>query len=496
MISSTWLRTASSEMPRRLERLGGDAFALVDQTEQDVLGADVVVVEQARFFLGQHHDPPGPVGEAFEHDATSIGVELARTCMPDSLGPMAPTVRPTCASTGRVRGRGSPAWRVACRRGALRAPLLALPGMADGSRNASRRRCVESVRTTTRTSTEIAGAPDRGRRQAAPAGARRGRRPGRRPADAELRRRRSRAASPVELVHLGSLYHDDVIDEADDPARRRDRQRQVGQPAGHPRRRLPAGAGLGDRRVARHRGRRPAGRTIGRLCEGQIGSCATPTTRPAPERATWRRSAARRRRCSPPRRASAGIVAGCDRALTSTRSPTTARPTAWCSRSSTTSSTSPSTDEQLGKPAGHDMVEGVYTLPVLRTLQAGGVPAMELLALLGKPLDAAERDKTLAHRPRQRRCRLGVRHGAGLGAPGRVGLRRAARLRGHRGPPRRPRRPGRHRHLIALSGVPHFSRLREEFRDRSRIVSRKPAEVGRMVSRRLNPGACLRAFVA
>ena len=29
------------------------------------------------------------------------------------------------------------------------------------------------------------------------------------------------------------------------------------------------------------------------------------------------------------------------------------------------------TDEQLGKPAGHDMVEGVYTLPVLRTLQAG-----------------------------------------------------------------------------------------------------------------------------
>jgi heptaprenyl diphosphate synthase len=54
-----------------------------------------------------------------------------------------------------------------------------------------------------------------------------------------------------------------------------------------------------------------------------------------------------------------------------------------------------STDDQLGKPAGHDMVEGVYTLPVLRTLQAGGVPAMELLGLLGKPLGAAERDKTL-----------------------------------------------------------------------------------------------------
>ena len=50
----------------RLERLGGDAFALVDQAEQDVLGADVVVVEEARFLLGQHDDSAGPVGEAFE----------------------------------------------------------------------------------------------------------------------------------------------------------------------------------------------------------------------------------------------------------------------------------------------------------------------------------------------------------------------------------------------------------------------------------------------
>ena len=53
------------------------------------------------------------------------------------------------------------------------------------------------------------------------------------------------------------------------------------------------------------------------------------------------------------------------------------------------------TDERLGKPAGHDMVEGVYTLPVLRTLQSGGVAAAELLALFGKPLDTAERDKAL-----------------------------------------------------------------------------------------------------
>ena len=51
----------------RLERLGGNSLALVDQPQQDVLGADVAVVQQPRFFLGEDHDPPSPVCEAFEH---------------------------------------------------------------------------------------------------------------------------------------------------------------------------------------------------------------------------------------------------------------------------------------------------------------------------------------------------------------------------------------------------------------------------------------------
>jgi heptaprenyl diphosphate synthase len=54
-----------------------------------------------------------------------------------------------------------------------------------------------------------------------------------------------------------------------------------------------------------------------------------------------------------------------------------------------------STDEELGKPAGHDAVEGVYTLPVLHTLAAGGPAAAELTAILGKPLEPAEREKVL-----------------------------------------------------------------------------------------------------
>ena len=46
-------------MSRLSRRLGGDALAFVEEAEQDVLGADVVVVQMARFFLGQDDDPAG-----------------------------------------------------------------------------------------------------------------------------------------------------------------------------------------------------------------------------------------------------------------------------------------------------------------------------------------------------------------------------------------------------------------------------------------------------
>ncbi len=49
-------------------------------------------------------------------------------------------------------------------------------------------------------------------------------------------------------------------------------------------------------------------------------------------------------------------------------------------------------DEHLGKPAGHDMVEGTYTLPVLRALAMPGV-GDDLRALLGGPLDGPTREK-------------------------------------------------------------------------------------------------------
>jgi len=53
------------------------------------------------------------------------------------------------------------------------------------------------------------------------------------------------------------------------------------------------------------------------------------------------------------------------------------------------------TEEDLGKLPGQDLAEGIYTLPVLRALQDPGA-GRELAPLLGKPLDQPERDKARA----------------------------------------------------------------------------------------------------
>lgn len=49
------------------------------------------------------------------------------------------------------------------------------------------------------------------------------------------------------------------------------------------------------------------------------------------------------------------------------------------------------TSEQLGKPAGNDLMEGVYTLPVILAL--ANDPNNELRSILGGPIDTAQRDR-------------------------------------------------------------------------------------------------------
>ena len=54
------------------------------------------------------------------------------------------------------------------------------------------------------------------------------------------------------------------------------------------------------------------------------------------------------------------------------------------------------TEEQLGKPAGNDLAEGIYTFPVIRAMEHPAV-GDALAALLGRPLDreAVDRARTL-----------------------------------------------------------------------------------------------------
>jgi heptaprenyl diphosphate synthase len=214
-----------------------------------------------------------------------------------------------------------------------------------------------------------------------------------------------RGGVACELVHLGSLYHDDVMDDA---TTRRGVE-TVNAKWGNLQAIL-AGDFLLARasEIAASLGTEVAGllaRTIGWLCEGQIEELRhtyDPTRTEASylssihgKTASLYGTAAR----------IGGIVAGLDRdvvdALTDYGN---AYGMVFQIVDDLLDVTA--TEEQLGKPAGHDLVEGVYTLPVLRTLALADGSAVELRELLGAPLDAVARDRALTL----------VRSGPGLGS--------------------------------------------------------------------------------
>ena len=58
-----------------LENVGGHTRAFLHETEQNVLGPDVLVVEPLSFLVGQLHDLPGSVGEAFIHRGRLPGTD-------------------------------------------------------------------------------------------------------------------------------------------------------------------------------------------------------------------------------------------------------------------------------------------------------------------------------------------------------------------------------------------------------------------------------------
>ena len=52
---------------KRFQDVGADPGAFLDQPKQNVLGADVLVVEALGLLIGQRHDLACAVGEAFKH---------------------------------------------------------------------------------------------------------------------------------------------------------------------------------------------------------------------------------------------------------------------------------------------------------------------------------------------------------------------------------------------------------------------------------------------
>jgi heptaprenyl diphosphate synthase len=198
-----------------------------------------------------------------------------------------------------------------------------------------------------------------------------------------------------ELVHLGSLYHDDVMDEAEtrrgvDTVNARWGNLQA----------ILAGDFLLSRasEIAASLGTEVAGllaRTIGWLCEGQIEELRHTYDVTRPEASYLTSIHGKTASLFGTAARIGAIVSGLDRA---TIDVVTEYANAYGMVFQMVDDVLDltATAEQLGKPAGHDLEEGVYTLPVMRTLSNGRSSGDELSDILGRPLEPVERDKALA----------------------------------------------------------------------------------------------------
>jgi len=194
----------------------------------------------------------------------------------------------------------------------------------------------------------------------------------------------------VELVHIGSLYHDDVMDEADT---RRNAQ-SVNARWGNLRAIL-AGDFLLARasEIAARLGTEVAellAATIGQLCEGQILELRD-TYNIDRTQIDYERSISGKTASLLATACRVGGIVG-----ESARSDIDALTEFGHSYGMAFQIVDDildviATDQQLGKPAGNDLLEGVYTLPVLRAAQGPG--GDELRSLLGEEISLGQRDR-------------------------------------------------------------------------------------------------------
>jgi heptaprenyl diphosphate synthase len=202
-----------------------------------------------------------------------------------------------------------------------------------------------------------------------------------------------RGGVAVELVHLGSLYHDDVIDEA---VTRRTVE-SANARWGNLRAILSGDFLLAKAsELAASLGTEVAGllaATIGRLCEGEVVELQHAYQLDRSEAAYFAAIEGKTAALFSAAGRIGALVQGLDHdAVDRLTAFGTAYGTAFQIVDDILDVIA--TDEQMGKPTGRDLAEGVYTLPVLQALQMR--EGDELRDLLGRPIEGPELDKARA----------------------------------------------------------------------------------------------------
>ena len=190
-----------------------------------------------------------------------------------------------------------------------------------------------------------------------------------------------RGAVSVELVHLGSLYHDDVMDDANTRRTVASVNARWGNLTA-----ILAGDYLLAKasEIAASLGTEVAGllaATIGRLCEGQILEVQAAFDLGRTEQSYLSSIDGKTASLLATACRIGGIVGDLPRAQIDALT-TFGRSFGMAFQIVDDLLDVTSTDAELGKPAGHDLVEGTYTLPVIRTLADGGAAAAELVGVL------------------------------------------------------------------------------------------------------------------
>ena len=200
-----------------------------------------------------------------------------------------------------------------------------------------------------------------------------------------------RGGCAVELVHIGSLYHDDVMDDATT----RRSVKSVNAEWGNLRAILAGDYLLGrSSELAADLGTEVAGilaTTITELCEGQILELES-AYKPDRTIDTYERSIAGKTASLLATACRIGAIVG------ELPRPVVEAMTEFGKAYGMAFQVVDdildiiASDEQLGKPAGNDLIEGIYTLPVIHALADPTVGA-ELRTMLTPTITTAERDR-------------------------------------------------------------------------------------------------------